>query len=120
MKNKTVTGVYSENAYEIFVDGQWVYSARNHALDSMICVPSGSGEAARTLKLPVADPLKEAKAILTEALCHNPQHDDACEARRFAEHNSYLPASHPAWNSQPACTCWVGRLAGWLNNNLES
>jgi hypothetical protein len=65
----------------------------------------------------VADPLKEAKALLTDALCHNPQHDDACEARRFAEHNSYLPANHPARNLQPACNCWVGRMAEWLKSN---
>ena len=71
------------------------------------------------LDAPVVDPLKEARAILTDALCHNPRHDDACEAQNFAEHNSYLPASHPAWNFQPACTCWVGRLAGWLRNNSE-
>jgi hypothetical protein len=76
--------------------------------------------AVRGFKLPVADPLKEAKAILTDALCHNPRHDEACEARRFTEHNGYLPASHPARKSAPACTCWVGRLANWLKNNPET
>jgi hypothetical protein len=45
MKNKTVTGEYSENGYDVLVNGQWVYSAGNHALDSTICVPPGSAEA---------------------------------------------------------------------------
>jgi hypothetical protein len=70
-------------------------------------------------RVPVAAPLKEAKAILTEAICHNPQHDDACEARNFAELNRCCPPAHPAWKLQPACNCWVGRLAEWLKNNPE-
>ena len=71
------------------------------------------------LRLSVVDPLREANVIFRDALCHNPQHDEACAARRFAKHNSYLPASHSAWKSAPACTCWVGRLANWLKNNPE-
>jgi hypothetical protein len=72
-------------------------------------------------RIPVADPLREAKAILTDALSHNPQHDDACAARRFAEHNGYLPAGHPAWKSAPPCDCWVSRLASFLKSEqLES
>ncbi len=72
MKNKADSGEYSENGYDVFVNGQCVYSAGNHALDSTLWVPPGSAEAVRAAKLPVADPLKEAKAILTDALCHNP------------------------------------------------
>jgi hypothetical protein len=45
MKNKTVTGEYSENGYDVFANGQLVYSAGNHALDSTVCVPPGSAEA---------------------------------------------------------------------------
>lgn len=85
---------------------------------------AGHAEHARAVqdvKLPVADSLKEAKAILTDALCHNPQHDESCKARRFADHNRYLPASHPAWKSAPPCDCWVSRLAGFLKSDqLES
>jgi hypothetical protein len=96
---------------------------RRFALDQVAneVAVDGHAKAVRAVKLPVADSLREAKAILTEALCHNPQHDDACEARRFAEHNSYLPPSHPAWKSAPQCDCWVSRLASFLKSDqLES
>jgi hypothetical protein len=71
------------------------------------------------VKLPVADPLKEAKAILTDALCHKPDHDENCAAQAFAVRNRHCPCTHPVWKAQPPCTCWVGRLANWLNNNPE-
>jgi hypothetical protein len=75
--------------------------------------------AVRAVKLVVADPLREARAILTDAFCHTPQHDEDCEARSFAQLNRCCPPAHPAWNSMPACNCWVGRLGEWLRNNPE-
>jgi len=44
MKTRTVTGEYSEDGYEVFVNGQEVYSAGNHALDSKAWAPPGSPE----------------------------------------------------------------------------
>jgi hypothetical protein len=76
--------------------------------------------AVRAVKLPVAAPLKEAKAILTDALCDpGLQHQANCAALVFTNKNWHCPPAHPVWKSAPACTCWVGRLAEWLKNNPE-
>jgi hypothetical protein len=75
--------------------------------------------AVRAVKPPVADPLKEAKAILIDVLWHTPQHDEGCEARSFAQLNRCCPPAHPVWNLQPACNCWIGRLGEWLRNNPD-
>jgi hypothetical protein len=77
------------------------------------------GQAApQSIPLSVADPLKEAKELLTQALIHS-QHAEDCRAQAFVDRNHHLPANHPGWKAQPVCTCWVGRLAAWLNNNSE-
>ena len=74
---------------------------------------------ARRERIPVSDPFNEIRSILTDALSRYPQHDEGCVAWRSAQHNGYLPASHPCWKLQPPCTCWVGRLAEWLKTNSE-
>jgi hypothetical protein len=102
MKNQTVTGEYSGNGHEELALDQ---AANEHA------------GAVGAIKLFVADPLKEARAILVEALCHNPQHDTDCKAQAFTIKHRCLPGTHPTWKSAPACDCWVSRLASWLKND---
>ena len=71
-------------------------------------------------RLLVADPLKEARVVLTEALCsRNLRHDEKCVALNFIEEHRYCPPAHPIWKEQPCCNCWVGRMAEWLKNNPE-
>ena len=53
-----------------------------HTLTLEQAAQNEPARALRPIRLPVADPLKEAKAILTDALCHNPQHAETCKARR--------------------------------------
>ena len=105
MKNQTVTGEYSGNGHEEVALDQ---AANEHA-----------GAVVGAVKPSVADRLKQAKAIVTDALCHNPRHDESCAALSFALKNRCLPANHPTWKHAPACNCWVGRLAEWLKNNSE-
>jgi hypothetical protein len=60
------------------------------------------------------DPVKQARQIMIDALCDSPKHSESCEGQKFANHNRYLPPRHPAWKPAPACTCWIGQMATWL------
>lgn len=71
-------------------------------------------------RLLVSDPLKEARKILTDALCSRSlRHDERCVMWVFTAHHGSFPPAHPIWKERPACNCWVGRMAEWLKNNPE-
>jgi len=77
---------------------------------------------APAVSIPVADPLKEARDILVQALCcvgASGRHSENCEAEKFANRNRHCPPNHPAWKVAPKCSCWVGSAAAWLQQNFE-
>ena len=67
-------------------------------------------------RLPVADPLKDARSVLTDILCDpGLRHQEYCRAGKIAGCHRTYPPAHPVWKEQPPCNCWVGRVAAWLS-----
>jgi hypothetical protein len=116
MKHKEQQNIESSAAYK----AAWE-SAQAGGMNNSDSHEFALDQASRpAVSIPVADAHKEARAILVEALCHHPQHDESCWGEQFAKLNRSLPPSHPAWKSAPACNCWVARLAAWLKNDNNS
>jgi len=61
--------------------------------------------------------LKEARAIMINALCASPKHHEDCVGQKFSDHHRNMPPGHPVWKGAPKCSCWVGQMAAWLNDH---